>query len=81
MPSARALPRPARKAAAELDKVEQKLANADFVARAPEAIIEENEERRQKFLHRDRPAGRGLGAHRMKEAKQNGCSSPTPKKP
>ena len=37
------------KAASELDKVEQKLANADFVQRAPAAIIEENEERRQNF--------------------------------
>ena len=37
------------KAASELDKVAQKLANADFVQRAPAAIIEENEERRQNF--------------------------------
>jgi valyl-tRNA synthetase len=32
-----------------LEKVEQKLANADFVARAPEAIITENQERRESF--------------------------------
>jgi valyl-tRNA synthetase len=38
-----------KKAAAELEKVEQKLANADFVARAPEAIIAENQERRENF--------------------------------
>jgi valyl-tRNA synthetase len=37
------------KAAAELAKVEQKLGNADFVARAPEAIIAENQERRENF--------------------------------
>jgi valyl-tRNA synthetase len=37
------------KAAAELAKVEQKLGNADFVARAPEAIIAENRERRENF--------------------------------
>jgi valyl-tRNA synthetase len=37
------------KAAAELAKVEQKLGNAEFVARAPEAIIAENEERRENF--------------------------------
>ena len=37
------------KAAAELAKVEQKLSNEDFVKRAPEAIIAENEERRTNF--------------------------------
>lgn len=37
------------KAAAELAKVEQKLSNEDFVKRAPEAIIAENEERRTSF--------------------------------
>jgi valyl-tRNA synthetase len=37
------------KAAGELQKVEQKLANADFVTRAPAAILEEHEERRQNF--------------------------------
>jgi valyl-tRNA synthetase len=37
------------KAAAELQKVEQKLANEDFVKRAPEAIIAENHERRENF--------------------------------
>ena len=37
------------KAVAELAKVEQKLGNADFVARAPEAIIAENQERRENF--------------------------------
>ena len=37
------------KAAAELDKVEKKLANAEFVQRAPEAIIAENHERQDNF--------------------------------
>ncbi len=37
------------KASAELQKVEQKLANEDFVKRAPEAILEEHEERRRSF--------------------------------
>ena len=37
------------KAEAELAKVEQKLGNEDFVKRAPEAIIEENEERLRNF--------------------------------
>ncbi|OYY03755.1 MAG: valine--tRNA ligase [Acidocella sp. 35-58-6] len=37
------------KAAAELEKVNAKLANEDFVKRAPEAIIAENEERRASF--------------------------------
>ncbi len=37
------------KAAAELEKVEKKLANADFVQRAPEAIIAENHERQDNF--------------------------------
>jgi valyl-tRNA synthetase len=37
------------KAVAELDKVNAKLANEDFVKRAPEAIITENEERRASF--------------------------------
>jgi valyl-tRNA synthetase len=37
------------KAAAELAKVEQKLGNEEFVKRAPEAIIEEMQERRRSF--------------------------------
>ena len=37
------------KAAAELAKVTQKLSNAEFVARAPEAIIIENQERGKNF--------------------------------
>jgi valyl-tRNA synthetase len=37
------------KAAAELEKVRAKLANEDFVKRAPAAIIAENEERRETF--------------------------------
>jgi valyl-tRNA synthetase len=37
------------KTAADLDKVTAKLADQTFVARAPEAIIEENQERREKF--------------------------------
>jgi valyl-tRNA synthetase len=39
-----------KKSFAELQKVEQKLGNSDFVARAPEAIITENQERRENFL-------------------------------
>jgi len=35
---------------AEAAKVDAKLANADFVAKAPEEIIEENKERRVAFL-------------------------------
>ncbi len=37
------------KAVAELQKVEQKLGNADFVSRAPEAILEEHRERLESF--------------------------------
>ena len=37
------------RAAAELEKVEKKLASADFVQRAPEAIIAENRERQDNF--------------------------------
>ncbi|HUW80031.1 MAG TPA: class I tRNA ligase family protein, partial [Acidocella sp.] len=37
------------KAVAELQKVEQKLANADFVSRAPEAILDEHRERQINF--------------------------------
>jgi valyl-tRNA synthetase len=37
------------KAEAELAKVAQKLANHDFVSRAPEAILEEHRERRENF--------------------------------
>jgi valyl-tRNA synthetase len=33
------------KADAEARKIEQKLGNADFVARAPEEVVEENRER------------------------------------
>lgn len=35
------------KAEGEIKKVDAKMANADFVARAPEEIIEENRERRE----------------------------------
>jgi valyl-tRNA synthetase len=38
------------KAAAELEKVRAKLADENFVKRAPEAIITENQERRETFL-------------------------------
>jgi valyl-tRNA synthetase len=37
------------KAEQELTKVRQKLANADFVARAPEEVLDEHREREQKF--------------------------------
>jgi valyl-tRNA synthetase len=37
------------KAVAELQKVEQKLGNADFVSRAPEVILEEHRERLESF--------------------------------
>jgi valyl-tRNA synthetase len=37
------------KAQAELAKVEAKLANADFVSRAPEAVLEEHRERQESF--------------------------------
>jgi valyl-tRNA synthetase len=36
----------------ELAKVEAKLANADFIARAPEEVVEEHQERRETFLGR-----------------------------
>jgi valyl-tRNA synthetase len=39
------------KAQAELTKVEQKLGNADFTARAPEAVLEEHRERQESFAN------------------------------
>jgi valyl-tRNA synthetase len=36
----------------ELAKVEAKLANADFIARAPEEVVEEHQERRETFVNR-----------------------------
>jgi len=35
---------------AEIEKIDRKLNNADFVAKAPEAVVEENRERRADFL-------------------------------
>jgi len=39
------------KAQSELDKVKSKMANADFVSRAPEAVLEEHREREQSFAN------------------------------
>jgi valyl-tRNA synthetase len=36
----------------EVSKVDSKLGNADFIARAPEEVVEENRERRQGSLDR-----------------------------
>jgi valyl-tRNA synthetase len=48
------------KAQSELQKVEQKLANADFTARAPEAVLEEHRERRQNFAEEIKRLGAAL---------------------
>ncbi|MFZ1988272.1 MAG: class I tRNA ligase family protein, partial [Alphaproteobacteria bacterium] len=37
------------KARGEIDKIDKKLGNADFVAKAPEEVVEENRERRDEF--------------------------------
>ncbi|PWB79264.1 MAG: hypothetical protein C3F11_21275, partial [Methylocystaceae bacterium] len=36
----------------EVKKIEAKLANADFLARAPEEVVDENRERREELLAR-----------------------------
>ncbi len=37
------------KAKAEIEKIDKKLGNSDFVSKAPEEVIEENRERREEF--------------------------------
>ncbi|MDE1907603.1 MAG: valine--tRNA ligase, partial [Rhodospirillales bacterium] len=49
------------KAEAELAKVQAKLANADFTARAPEAVLEEHREREQSFTNEAQRLSAALG--------------------
>ncbi|MDE1906028.1 MAG: valine--tRNA ligase [Rhodospirillales bacterium] len=49
------------KAEAELAKVQAKLANADFTARAPEAVLEEHRERAQSFTNEAQRLRAALG--------------------
>ena len=48
------------KAAAEIEKIERKLANADFVAKAPAAVVAENRTRLAELLARREKLGRSL---------------------
>ena len=50
------------RAAGEAEKVEKKLSNPDFVARAKEEVVEENRERLDGGAGGDRAAGGGAGA-------------------
>jgi valyl-tRNA synthetase len=40
------------KIAADIDRVDRKLSNADFIARAPEEVVEEQRERREEAAAR-----------------------------
>ena len=48
------------KAQSELAKVEQKLGNADFTSRAPEAVLEEHRDRQQSFAEEQKRLGAAL---------------------
>lgn len=48
------------KAEGELKKVQAKLANADFVARAPEAILDEHRDREESFINEVKRLGAAL---------------------
>jgi valyl-tRNA synthetase len=54
------LERDLAKAAAEIEKIERKLGNADFVAKAPAAVVEENRARLAELLDRRDKLGRNL---------------------
>jgi valyl-tRNA synthetase len=48
------------KAAAEIEKIERKLANADFVAKAPAEVVAENRARLEELLTRREKLGQNL---------------------